>query len=172
MPQLRLSHLCHRERGVRGVSSVVCYAVLCPWSGGLCGLLCRVMPWSRGRVLFPAISRLIRLQVRSSRVQFGTKNDAAGYTLFSRLHNLSLVLSSCLMMADLIVYAYFKARNFSGNLTDSRSCIYTFVIINFTFQLSLIRTRPIFFAFTFHTFYNITSTLQNRAFIVSQSHQT
>jgi len=81
MPQLRLSHMCHRERGVRGVSSVVCYAVLCPWSGGLCGLLCRVMPWSGGRVLFPAISRLIRVQVRSSRVQFGTKNDAAGYTL-------------------------------------------------------------------------------------------
>ena len=52
MPQLRLSHMCHRERGVRGVSSVVCYAVLCPWSGGLCGLLCRVMPWSGGRVLF------------------------------------------------------------------------------------------------------------------------
>ena len=77
MPQLRLSHMCHRERGVRG--SVVCYAVLCPWSGGLCGLLCRVMPWSGGRVLFPAISRLIRVQVRSSRVQFGKKNDAAGY---------------------------------------------------------------------------------------------
>ena len=33
-------------RGVRGVSSAVCYAVLCPSSGGLCGLLCRVMPWS------------------------------------------------------------------------------------------------------------------------------
>ena len=80
--KLRLSHnICHQERGVRGVSSVVCYAVLCPWSGGLCGLLCRVMPWSGGRVLFPAISRLIRVQVRSSRVQFGTKNDAAAYTL-------------------------------------------------------------------------------------------
>ena len=25
---------------------VFCYAVLCPLSGGLCGLLCRVMPWS------------------------------------------------------------------------------------------------------------------------------
>ena len=25
---------------------MVCYAVLCPLSGGLCGLLCRVMPWS------------------------------------------------------------------------------------------------------------------------------
>ena len=36
--KLRLSYMCHRERGVRGVSSVVCYAVLCPWSGGLCGL--------------------------------------------------------------------------------------------------------------------------------------
>ena len=46
MPQLRLSHMCHRERGVRGVSSVVSYAVLCPLSGGLCGLLCRVTPWS------------------------------------------------------------------------------------------------------------------------------
>ena len=87
MPQLRLSHMCHRERGVRGVSSVVSYAVLCPWSGGLCGLLCRVMPWSGGRVLFPTISRLIRLQVRSSRVQFGTKNDAAGYTLAEPRHN-------------------------------------------------------------------------------------
>jgi len=86
MPQLRLSHMCHRERGVRGVSSVVCYAVLCPLSGGLCGLLCRVMPWSGGRVLFPAISRLIRVQVRSSRVQFGTKNDAAGYTLAEPRH--------------------------------------------------------------------------------------
>ena len=28
--KLRLSYMCHRERGVRGVSSVVCYAVLCP----------------------------------------------------------------------------------------------------------------------------------------------
>ena len=28
MPQLRLSRIYHRERGVRGVSSVVCYAVL------------------------------------------------------------------------------------------------------------------------------------------------
>ena len=28
MPQLRLSHMCHRERGVRG-DFVVCYAVLC-----------------------------------------------------------------------------------------------------------------------------------------------
>ena len=45
--KLRLSHIiCLRKRGVRGVSSVVCYAVLCPLSGGLCGLLCRVMPWS------------------------------------------------------------------------------------------------------------------------------
>ena len=34
------------KRGVRGVSSAVCYAGLCPSSGGLCGLLCRVMPWS------------------------------------------------------------------------------------------------------------------------------
>ena len=84
--KLRLSYMCHRERGVRGVSSVVCYAVLCPWSGGLCGFLCRVMPWSGGRVLFPAISRLIRVQVRSSRVQFGTKNDAAGYTLAEPRH--------------------------------------------------------------------------------------
>ena len=46
MSQLQLSHMSHRERGVRGVSSVVCYAVLRPLSGGLCGLLCRVMPWS------------------------------------------------------------------------------------------------------------------------------
>ena len=86
MPQLRLSHMCHRERGVRGVSSVVCYAVLCPWSGGLCGLLCRVMPWSGVRVFVPAISRQIKIQVRSSRVHFGTKNDAAGYTLAEPRH--------------------------------------------------------------------------------------
>ena len=79
MPQLGLSHMRHGELGVRGVSSVVCYAVLCPSSSGLCGLLFRVMPWSGGRVLFPAISSLIRVQVRSSRVQFGKKNDAAGY---------------------------------------------------------------------------------------------
>ena len=83
MPQLRLSHTWYVSSGARGAgcSSVVCYAVLCPWSGALCGCSCRVMPWSGGRVLFPAISRLIRVQVRSSRVQFGTKNDAAGYTL-------------------------------------------------------------------------------------------
>ena len=62
------------------------YAVLCPWSGGLCGLLSRVVPWSGGRFLFPAISRLIRVQVQSSRVQFGTKNDAAGYTLAEPRH--------------------------------------------------------------------------------------
>ena len=42
MPQLGLSHMRHGELGVRGVSSVVCYAVLCP----SCGLLFRVMPWS------------------------------------------------------------------------------------------------------------------------------
>ena len=76
----------HRELGVRGVFSVVCYAVLCPSSRGLCGLLFRVMPWSDGRVLFPAISRLIRAQVRSSRVQFGTKNDVAGYALAEPRH--------------------------------------------------------------------------------------
>ena len=70
----------------RIVSSVVCYAVLCPWSGGLCGLLFRFMPWSGGRVLYPAISRLIRVQVRSSRVQFGTKNDVAGYALAKPRH--------------------------------------------------------------------------------------
>ena len=36
--------ICHRERGVRGVSSVVCYAVLCPWSGGLwCVMPCYAM---------------------------------------------------------------------------------------------------------------------------------
>ena len=46
MPQLGLSHMRHGELGVRGVSSVVCYAVLCPSSGGLCGSLFRVMPWS------------------------------------------------------------------------------------------------------------------------------
>ena len=48
--KLRLSHnICHRKRGVRGVSPVVCYAVLCPLSGGLCGLLCvRVMSVYKG----------------------------------------------------------------------------------------------------------------------------
>ena len=86
MPQLGLSHMRHGELGVRGVSSVVCYAVLCPSSGGLCVLLFRVMPWSGGRVLFPAIPRLIRVQVRSSRVQFGKKNDAAGYALAEPRH--------------------------------------------------------------------------------------
>ena len=37
---------------MRGVSSVVCYAVLCPGSGGLCGLLCRVMPMVRWPLWF------------------------------------------------------------------------------------------------------------------------
>ena len=46
MPQLGLSHMRHGELGLRGVSSVVCYAVLRPSSGGLCGLLFRVVPWS------------------------------------------------------------------------------------------------------------------------------
>ena len=46
MPQLGLSRMYHRELGVRGVFSVVCYAVLCPWSRGLSGLLFRFMPWS------------------------------------------------------------------------------------------------------------------------------
>ena len=46
LPQLGLSRMYHRELGVRGVFSVVCYAVLCPWSGGLSGLLVRFMPWS------------------------------------------------------------------------------------------------------------------------------
>ena len=46
MPQLGLSRMYHRELGVRGVFSVVCYAVLCPWSGGLSGLLFLFMPWS------------------------------------------------------------------------------------------------------------------------------
>ena len=90
IPQLRLSHTVpgtyHRELGVWGVFSVVCYAVLRPSSRGLCGLLFRVMPWSDGRVLFPAISRLIRVQVRSSRVQFETKNDVAGYALAEPRH--------------------------------------------------------------------------------------
>ena len=74
--------------GARGAGCFLCglYAVLCPWSGGLCGLLSRVVPWSGGRFLFPAISRLIRVQVQSSRVQFGTKNDAAGYTLAEPRH--------------------------------------------------------------------------------------
>ena len=76
--KLRLSHNMSSE--ARG-AGCFCYAVLCPLSGGLCGLLCRVMQWSGGRVLFPAISRLIKVQVRVSRVQFGTRNDAAGYTL-------------------------------------------------------------------------------------------
>ena len=88
MPQLRLSHMYHRERGVRCGVFPLWFVMPCyePWSGGLCGLLCRVMPWSGGRVLFPAISRLIRVQVRSSRVQFGTKNDVAGYTLAEPRH--------------------------------------------------------------------------------------
>ena len=46
MPPLGLSRMYHGELGVRGVFSVVCYAVLCPRSRGLSGLLFRFMPWS------------------------------------------------------------------------------------------------------------------------------
>ena len=45
MPQLRLSHMCHRERGVRGVSSVVCYAVLCHGRVRACNVCIQRVPW-------------------------------------------------------------------------------------------------------------------------------
>ena len=53
-----------------------------------------------------------------------------------------------------------RQLHFPGNLTDNGSRVYKFLIITSTFQLSLIRTRQILFALTFHVILPVRSRIQ------------